>query len=77
MALNKEALSTLIGVILIKVSTGVLSVWGSLNIYILSYFHGNGVTISPQTNSIIVLFVIVPMSVIILWATKIANKIGY
>lgn len=77
MKISNEAFRTLLGVLFIKTSTGIVSLWGSLNLYILSYFYAEGSKITALTNSLIVLAVIIPMSIMILFATKISNKIGY
>lgn len=70
--ISRDAWITLIGVSCIKIATGVISCWGSVNLYILSLLYHKGITISKQTNSMIILLTIVPMSFILLFATKIS-----
>lgn len=77
MNLSRDAIKTLIGVIMIKFTTGVISSWGSINLYILSYFHYQGVMINSHTNSIIILSVVIPISFLILLATKLSDRFGY
>lgn len=75
--LSRDAWQTIVGVCCIKIATGVLSCWGSINLYILSYFYHEGMHVEKKTNSMIILFTIVPMSFIVLLATKISQKYGY
>lgn len=77
MNISRDALKTLIGVIMIKLTTGVISSWGSINLYILSYFHHEGVAITSHTNSIVILSVVIPISFLILLATRLSDKFGY
>ena len=72
-----DAKKTLIGVVLIKLSTGIISTWGSINLYLLSYFHQQGESVSSSTNSLLLLGIVVPTSLIILIAPAISNRIGY
>lgn len=75
--LSTDQIKTIIGVCLIKLSTGVVGCWGSINLYILSYFYHQGASISPSTNSIILILNIIPMALVILIATKLSDKFGY
>lgn len=75
--MEKDQVQTLAGVILIKLATGVITCWGSLNLYILSYFYHQGVEISSSTNSVIILLNVLPISFLILLATKLCHKFGY
>lgn len=65
------------GVILIKIATGVISCWGSINIYILSYFYHHGASISSSTNSIILLMNVIPIAFLILFAPTLCERFGY
>lgn len=73
----KEAAFTLLGVVLIKFSTGVITCWGSINLYIMSYFYFQGYQISQLTNSVMILLMIIPMSLLTLFATKLSDRFGY
>lgn len=68
---------TVLGVALIKLSTGVISTWGSINLYILSCLYHRGERITPATNSIVLLCSIVPISFIILIANRLSERFGY
>jgi len=68
---------TLIGTILIKLATGLTTVWGGSNIYFLSYFKQKGENITTSTNSYILLAIVLPMSLVILIATWLSNRFGY
>jgi hypothetical protein len=74
--LNPSTL-TLIGVVLIKFATGSIITWGSINLYIISYFKYEGFSVSRSTNSIAILLNIIPMAFLILFATKLSEKFGY
>jgi MFS family permease len=74
---NRAAFRSLIGVMLIKFATGAISSWGSVNLYILSYFYHEGVHLGSQTNSIIILFTIIPISFLVMFSTKLSDKFGY
>lgn len=39
---DRSALKTFIGTALIKLATGVIGLWGSINIYFFSYLRSNG-----------------------------------
>lgn len=75
--ISRDGWLTMLGVSLIKISTGVISCWGSINLYILSYFYHEGRQITQQTNSIILLLTIIPIAFVMLLATKISDKFGY
>lgn len=72
-----SSISTLVGVVLIKLGTGSITTWGSINLYILSYFKHQGYPISASTNSIAILFNIIPVSFLILFATRLSDRFGY
>lgn len=62
---------------LIKFSTGSISSWGSINLYILSYLYYHGWDVSPSTNSMMIVVNIIPVSVLVLFATKVCDRFGY
>ena len=74
--MERGPLKTMIGVILIKLATGVVTCWGTINLYILSYFHQLGEQINQSTNSILLLAIILPISVFILFAPKLVEMFG-
>ena len=75
--LSPDQKRTLLGVVLVKLATGVISCWGSINLYIMSYFYFQGYEITKSTNSLMILFMIIPMSFLTLLATKLSDKFGY
>lgn len=72
-----ERRRTIIGVILIKIATGICACWGSINLYVLSFMYNQGQSVTPATNSIIVLTAIIPMSLVILAAPRLSARFGY
>lgn len=74
--LTEQSSLTLIGVILIKISTGSISCWGSINLYILSYFYHEKYQINQYTNSILILLNVIPISVLMLFASKLSERYG-
>lgn len=39
---DKSALKTFIGMVFIKLGTGIITLWGSFNIYFFSYLRNEG-----------------------------------
>jgi len=74
---TRPALLTFIGTALIKLATGVIGIWGTINIYFLSYFKNHGYTITPLTNSIIFICAIIPASFAVLISTTLTKRFGY
>jgi MFS family permease len=74
---GKDKIMTLIGAILIRLTNGIVLIWGSTNLYFLSYLYYEGEKVSNSTNSILLLASTVPIAVLTLMATKMANKFGY
>jgi len=74
---SDQAYRSLTGAVLIKLATGLITIWGNSNIYYLSWLVGKSVDIRKDANSIILLAAIVPISLLTLIATKISNKYGY
>lgn len=74
---NSQKILTLIGSCLINIVFALSSVWGATNIYYLSYFYNRGDNISENTNSEIIIVTVVPLSVILIFSTKICEKLGY
>lgn len=72
-----EAILTLIGSILIRISNGIVLIWGSTNLYYLSYLKNEGVHITSSTNSHLLLASTIPIAVLTLLATKLSNRFGY
>lgn len=74
---NKTALLTFIGTALIKFASGIIAVWGTINIYFFSYLHHQGTQITSKTNSIILLCSIIPSAFAMMASTTLARKFGY
>jgi Na+/melibiose symporter-like transporter len=74
---DRPAFQTFIGTALIKLATGVIGIWGTINIYFFSYLHNHGVAITPLTNSIIMLCSIIPASFAVLASTRLTKRFGY
>jgi len=72
-----KQLKALIGGIIIKFSTAVITCWGNINLYFLSTFHYQGTKVTPQTNSIILLFSVPTMVIAMLIANRICQKYGF
>jgi hypothetical protein len=49
--LTSGQISTAIGSCLLHITAGIAAIWGSTNIYYLSYFHSQDYTIDNDTNS--------------------------
>lgn len=74
---SKEAVQTFIGTALIKFATGIIGTWGTINLYFISYLKNHGTEVSSRTNSVLMLFIVIPTSFLVLLATKFASFIGY
>lgn len=74
---DRPALKTLIGTALIKLATGLIGIWGTINIYFFSYLRNHGTVITPLTNSIILLCAIIPSSFAVLISTRLTKRFGY
>jgi hypothetical protein len=70
-------LKAMIGAIIIKLSTAVITCWGNINLYFLSCFHYQGTIVTPQTNSIILLLSVPTMMITMLIAIKLCKKYGF
>lgn len=71
------ATCTLLGSNLIQMSMGISAVWGSANVYYLSYFHYHNYGVDQFTNSLILIATIIPLSIILLLSTRICDALGY
>lgn len=65
------------GAVIIKMATGIVTCFGTTNLYFLSYFHEAGEQVNRTTNSILLLAIVVPMSLFILAAPKLADLLGH
>ena len=74
---DRSALKTFIGTALIKLATGVIGLWGTINIYFFSYLRNKGTEITPLTNSVVMLCAMVPASFAVLISTKLTAMFGY
>ena len=74
---DRSAILTLIGTSLIKFASGIIGIWGAINIYFFSYLHNHGTAITPLTNSTILLCAIVPSAFAMLFSTKLSRLFGY
>ena len=74
-----DAHKTIIAVIAIKFATSFTSDWGVISLYIFSYFHhyGSPIEMKPSTNSLMLIFVVVPVVLTFIISTKIAAKVGH
>jgi hypothetical protein len=62
---------------LIKFATGIIGTWGTINLYYLSYLKNHGTEVSSRTNSILMLFIVIPTSFLVLLATRFSAYFGY
>lgn len=69
----------MMGIILIKFAMGFMSDWGSISMYVLSYFHyyGSPIQIQSNTNSLAIVIVVIPIICCFFISTHISNIIGY
>lgn len=74
---SDQAFRSLCGAVLIKLATGLMTIWGNSNIYYLSWLVQQDVEVSSDANSKILLAAILPISLLTLLATKISNRFGY
>lgn len=74
---GEEAVQTFIGTALVKFATGVIGIWGTVNLYFFSHLRNNGHKVSPQTNSLLMLCVGIPVSVLVLLSTRFSSVLGY
>lgn len=74
---DSSARKTLLGTAFIKLATGVITIWGTINIYFFSYLRNSGTKITPMTNSIIMLCVLVPSAFSVLLSTRLTSIFGY
>ena len=74
---DRSALRTFIGTALIKLATGVVGLWGTINIYFFSYLHNRGTEITSLTNSVIMLCAMVPASFAVLLSSRLTVIFGY
>jgi len=74
---DKPAFLTFIGTALVKFGTGVIGIWGTVNIYFFSYLRNNGTIINSSTNSLMLLCAIIPTSFAVLIATTVSKIFGY
>lgn len=75
--LTASQISTGIGSCLLHITAGITTIWGSTNIYYLSYFHETDPSINEDTNSYILISIIVPLSIVLLLSTKVCDYLGY
>ena len=74
---SSEALKTFLGTAMVKFATGIIGVWGTINLYYLSYLKNTGTDVTSKTNSFLLLCVIIPTSIFVLIATKFSSFMGY
>jgi hypothetical protein len=74
---DRSALKTFVGTALIKFATGVIGLWGTINIYFFSYLKHKGTDVNSLTNSIIMLCAIIPASFAVLLSTRLTSYFGY
>ena len=74
---NSKAIKTFIGTALVKFATGIIAVWGTINIYFFSYLRNHDIEVTKRTNSILMVMVIIPASLLVLLAMKFSRYFGY
>lgn len=74
---SDQAYRSLSGAVLIKMATGLMTIWGNSNIYYLSWLVDKGTHVRSDANSVILLASIVPIALLTLVATKVSNRFGY
>jgi len=74
---GRPALLTFIGTALIKFATGIIGIWGTVNIYFFSYLKNHSMEITPTTNSLLLLCVTVPSAFAMMASTTLSKKFGY
>lgn len=74
---DRYAFQTFIGTALIKFATGIIGLWGTINIYFFSYLRNKGTEITSLTNSTIMLCAIIPASFAVLLSTRLTRIFGY
>lgn len=77
LGLSGGTIKSLMGALLLKLSTSVTTCWGNINLYFLSEFHHQGTPITPQTNASILLISVVPMIFALMYSNKLCKKYGY
>lgn len=61
---------------LINIATGLTSIWGSANVYYLSYFQHQHTQITNYTNSLILIATVFSLAIFLLLSTSIIKKLG-
>jgi MFS family permease len=74
---NRAAFNTFFGTALIKFASGLIGIWGTINIYFLSYLKNNGSEVTAITNSVIILSIVVPSALAMLASTALSRRFGY
>ena len=74
---SSEALKTFCGTAMVKFATGIIGIWGTINLYYLSYLKNTGSEINSKTNSFLLLCVILPTSIFVLIAARFSKYLGY
>ena len=74
---DRSALLTLLGTALIKFASGIIGIWGTVNIYFFSFLKNQGTDISPTTNSKILLCIVIPSAFAMLASTTLSRIFGY
>jgi Na+/melibiose symporter-like transporter len=74
---DRSAFKTFVGTALIKFATGVIGLWGTINIYFFSYLKHKGTEVTSLTNSVIMLCAIIPASFAVLLSTRLTSRFGY
>lgn len=62
---------------MVKFATGIIGIWGTINLYFISYLRNHGSEVSNRTNSMLMLFIVVPTAFLVLLATRFAACLGY
>ena len=68
---------TVIGALLIRLTNGMVLIWGSVNVYYLSWLSHKGLNVSNSTNSLLLLSSAIPIPLLTVFSTRLANRFGY
>ena len=65
------------GAVIVQIAGGIVTCFGTTNLYFLSYFHEAGQQVDHNTNSILLLAIVLPMSLFNLAAPKLVHLLGH
>lgn len=74
---DRSARKTFVGMVFIKIGTGIITLWGAINIYFFSHLRNHGTEITNNTNSLMLLGAMIPSTVSALFSTRLTKAYGY